>query len=232
MYRLQNFSVYCYYHNEGVEPMNLRTNLFEKKASSARVAHDEQDAANKLAAELLNFMPPGIGVRPVVFVCIGTDRSTGDSLGPLVGTLLEEKAVAPFHVYGTLDDPIHAVNLEEKLKEIKESHVRPYIIGIDACLGRLKSVGVIQVGSGPVKPGAGVNKELPEVGDMHITGIVNVSGFMEFFVLQNTRLNLVLRMAKTIAAGIHEASLNARFKQAWPRISWDLGAVEQAKLNQ
>ena len=23
--------------------------------------------------------------RPIIFVCIGTDRSTGDSLGPLIG---------------------------------------------------------------------------------------------------------------------------------------------------
>lgn len=83
-------------------------------------------------------------------------------------------------MYGTLDDPIHAVNLEEKLIEIYAKHNDPYLIGIDACLGRLKSVGVIQVGNGPVRPGAGVNKELPAVGNIHITGIVNVSGFMEF----------------------------------------------------
>ena len=43
------------------------------------------------------------------------------------------------------------------------------------------------------------------MGDIHITGIVNVSGYMEFFVLQNTRLNLVMKMAKKIAAGIIEA---------------------------
>ena len=61
----------------------------------------------------------------------------------------------------------------------------------------------VQVGEGPVKPGAGVNKDLPSVGDAHITGIVNVSGFMEFMVLQNTRLSLVLKMAKTIANGIY-----------------------------
>jgi putative sporulation protein YyaC len=71
----------------------------------------------------------------------------------------------------------------------------------------MKNVGVIQVLDGPVKPGAGVNKELPAVGDIHITGIVNVSGFMEFFVLQNTRLNLVMKMAKTIANGIYQASI-------------------------
>ncbi|MCQ6280226.1 spore protease YyaC [Bacillus sp. EB600] len=193
--------------------MNLKSGFFDRRAST-RVFHSEEQAADNLAEELLSFFPV-MTSRPIVFVCIGTDRSTGDSLGPLVGTLLEEKKLQSFYYYGTLDDPIHAVNLEEKLKEINEKHFHPFIIGIDACLGRFKSVGFIEIGNGPVKPGAGVNKELPAVGQIHITGIVNVSGFMEFFVLQNTRLNLVLRMAKTIANGIEKAHLRYPQKMNW-----------------
>ncbi|GHH98114.1 spore protease YyaC [Neobacillus kokaensis] len=185
--------------------MNLKAHFFDKKAKT-QIFHDDAHAAQNLAGELLSFIP-AMTSRPIVFVCIGTDRSTGDSLGPLIGTLLEEKKLTSFYVYGTLDEPIHAVNLEDRLNEIQLKHDNPYMIGIDACLGRTKNVGVIQVGKGPVKPGAGVNKELPAVGDIHITGIVNVSGFMEFFVLQNTRLNLVMKMAKTISEGIYLAGL-------------------------
>ena len=47
-----------------------------------------------------------------------------------------------------------------------------------------------------------MNKSLPQVGDMHITGIVNMSGFMEIMVLQNTRLNLVMNMANIVSKGI------------------------------
>lgn len=184
--------------------MNLKPSFFDGKARKI-ITHDDSHAAEQLANELASYFPV-ITSRPIVFVCIGTDRSTGDSLGPLIGTLLAEKGILPFFTYGTLDDPIHAVNLAEKLKGIHELHFHPFIIGIDACLGRVKNVGMIEIGDGPVKPGAGVNKELPEVGNIHITGIVNVSGFMEFFVLQNTRLNLVLRMARTIANGIYKAS--------------------------
>ena len=197
--------------------MNLKTSFFERKGKVS-IVHDDSNAAEQLARELLLNIP-GVTGRPIIFVCIGTDRSTGDSLGPLVGSILEEKQLQSFYVYGTLDEPIHAVNLADKLKEIQTLHVNPYIIGIDACLGRIKNVGIIQVGNGPVKPGAGVNKELPAVGDIHITGIVNVSGFMEFFVLQNTRLNLVMRMAKTIALGIYQASL-LYSKQNWMEVDW------------
>lgn len=204
--------------------MNLKPSLFDRRANT-RISHEEVHAAEHLAEDLLAHIPR-VTNRPIVFICIGTDRSTGDSLGPLVGTLLEEKNLTSFHVYGTLDEPIHAVNLAEKLKEIQSKHVEPYIIGIDACLGRMKNVGVIQIGTGPVKPGAGVNKDLPAVGDIHITGIVNVSGFMEFFVLQNTRLNLVMKMAKTIANGIYQANLLYPNKN-WTELNW----VEEERTN-
>lgn len=209
--------------------MNLKSSLFDKNNDSeSRIFYDEQKASQKIAIELVSLLPVTIVNRPIIFVCIGTDRSTGDSLGPLIGTFLEEKEISPFYVYGTLEEPIHAVNLEEKMKEIKAKHLNPMIIGIDACLGRLKSIGAIQVGVGPVKPGAGVKKELPDVGEFHITGIVNVSGFMEFFVLQNTRLNIVLKMAKVIANGIHEASHTYLSDNSWSNIKLDW-SKEQTK---
>ncbi|AST93922.1 MULTISPECIES: spore protease YyaC [Sutcliffiella] len=192
--------------------MNLKSNFFDKKSDITRIAHDAKDAPVSIAKALQDLMPRFITLRPIVIVCIGTDRSTGDSLGPLVGTKLREYNSPSIHVYGTLDDPIHAVNLEDKIDQIMKLHPNPFIIAIDACLGRLKSVGQITVSDGPVMPGAGVKKDLPPVGNIHLTGIVNVSGFMEFFVLQNTRLSLVMKMANTIAASISELSLNIERK--------------------
>lgn len=209
--------------------MNFKSNLFDfRKNQISAISFEDQKCSQKIAIELLSMLPDEIVDRPIVFVCIGTDRSTGDSLGPLIGTFLKEKSIAPFHIYGTLEEPIHAVNLVEKLKEIKEKHPDPIIIGIDACLGRLKNVGMIQIGEGPVKPGAGVKKDLPPVGDYHITGIVNVSGFMEFFVLQNTRLHLIMKMAKAIANGIYEASRTYHPRNSWKNLN--LGVDQEKTL--
>ncbi|HZG72360.1 MAG TPA: spore protease YyaC [Chondromyces sp.] len=184
--------------------MNLKS-LFDRKPEPFKINYNETKATQAIGRQLVSLLP-NQGSQCIVLICIGTDRSTGDSLGPLVGTLLSDAPPYDFYVYGTLDDPIHAVNLTEKLAWIRSHHDNPFIIGIDACLGKLTSVGMIQLGEGPVRPGAGVQKELPPVGDAHITGIVNVSGFMEYLVLQNTRLNLVMNMARTISAGILEAS--------------------------
>ena len=142
----------------------------------------------------------------LVIVCIGTDRSTGDALGPLVGSKLEVRQSQYLQVYGTLDEPVHAMNLSEKMEQIQRSHPCATVIAIDACLGQFSNVGNINVADGPLKPGAGVKKELPPVGSFHITGIVNVGGFMEYFVLQNTRLSLVMKMADVIASGLSKAS--------------------------
>ena len=66
----------------------------------------------------------------------------------------------------------------------------------------MENIGCVSIGKGPLKPGAAVNKNLPEVGDVFVTGVVNVGGFMEHLVLQSTRLNLVMKMADTIAQGL------------------------------
>ncbi|CUH95786.1 hypothetical protein P22_1866 [Propionispora sp. 2/2-37] len=139
--------------------------------------------------------------RDIIILCIGTDRSTGDSLGPLTGSKLCALNSHP-HVFGTLEQPVHATNLRDILNQITSTFTDPYIIAVDACLGKSESVGYVSLGRGSVKPGAAVKKDLPPVGNAYITGIVNVGGFMEHLVLQSTRLSLVMKMADTIAYGI------------------------------
>ncbi|MGB7604002.1 MAG: spore protease YyaC [Lutisporaceae bacterium] len=139
--------------------------------------------------------------RDVVFVCVGTDRATGDCLGPLIGYKLIDMAYNNVHVLGTLENPVHAKNLEVHLQELK-NYNNPFIIAIDASLGKFERIGFVNIKEGPLSPGSGVNKALPQVGDMHITGIVNMSGFMEIMVLQNTRLSIVMNMANVISKGI------------------------------
>ena len=143
----------------------------------------------------------------LVILCIGTDRSTGDSLGPLVGHKLSPslRTFRDAHIIGTLDNPVHALNLESNIKRIYEDHKDPFIIAIDSSLGNKNKVGLLSIKNIPLKPGSGVNKVLPAVGDISITGIVNIGGMMEFMVLQNTRLSLVMNMAEIISRSIYLA---------------------------
>ncbi|MCL2698988.1 MAG: spore protease YyaC [Defluviitaleaceae bacterium] len=142
-------------------------------------------------------------------LCIGTDRATGDSLGPLVGEKLAESTALSdgIYVYGTLQAPVHALNLCVTVGEIYGRHKNPLIVAVDAGLGHTERVGWLSTGHGALRPGAGLNKRLQPVGDIFITGIVNFSGVMEFYMLQNTRLGLVMRMADIVHGGILGAAL-------------------------
>lgn len=143
-----------------------------------------------------------ISNRETVIICIGSDRATGDSLGPIVGHLLAMHQ-KNFHLYGTLESPVHAKNLEAALEFIRNNHKDPIIIAVDASLGIAEHVGYITVGEGSLTPGVGVSKELPSVGDLFITGIVNLSGFGGQMLLQTTRLNLVMHLADFIYRGLN-----------------------------
>ena len=190
-------------------------------ATTVRFRYDQRLAAEKLGSDLAAMLEHmGLIDRPLLVLCIGTDRSTGDALGPLVGQRLQE--ALPFwegRVLGTLDCPIHAGNLADVLADLRCDTEEPVIVAVDACLGRAESVGTVCIAPGPLLPGAGVNKSLPEVGVAHVTGTVNVGGFMEYFVLQNTRLHLVMSMAAVIAEGVAHAARLLRDARSRPALA-------------
>ncbi|MFB5663512.1 spore protease YyaC [Alteribacillus sp. HJP-4] len=193
--------------------------ITERPAFSARIHADQHRSYLKLASSLKELIQTIPVSRDIVIVCIGTDRSTGDSLGPLTGTMLQKARLKRVHVHGTLAAPVHAVNLEETLADIVQKYRNPFLIAVDACLGRLKNVGTISLAEGPVMPGAAMNKKLPPVGDVHITGIVNVSGMMEYFVLQNTRLHMVMTIAECISEGFIHADRQLSLRQSPPSVT-------------
>lgn len=146
-----------------------------------------------------------------VIVCIGTDKCIGDCLGPLVGSYLIESHF-PLPVYGTIESPIHALNINKRLTEINLKHPNASIIGIDACLGDSNSIGEIHSRDYPIRPGKGVGKTLPAVGIASIIGIIDSSDNSDFFTSRSIRLHLVIEMAKVITHSLlHSYYLNKHY---------------------
>ncbi|GLB60513.1 spore protease YyaC [Cytobacillus sp. NCCP-133] len=146
--------------------------------------------------------------REIVILCVGSDRSTGDSLGPLVGKILKEKNIS-YPVYGTLKEPVHALNIKKVLKKIKETHHNPFIFGIDACLGDERQIGYILMREGSFIPGNAVNSILPSVGDYHLKAIVNaLDPLSPVHSLNSTRLFTVLKLAEIIGEIISRVAAN------------------------
>lgn len=166
----------------------------------------DKNLVRELADMILEYMDD----NTVVFN-IGTDRCIGDACGPLVGTFLEKESFS-FPVYGTVKYPCHALNLEKRLQEVKVKHPNARLIGIDACLGDSESIGEIQCRDYPIHPGKGVGKNLPQVGEISIIGIVDSSDSNELFTNRTIRLDLIMDLAKVITDALLLAEKEYRSK--------------------
>ncbi|WP_424237373.1 spore protease YyaC [Bhargavaea ginsengi] len=165
-------------------------------SEQGRFHYTETGAAWRIASVLLRHIP--FGKRPVRFVCIGTDRSTGDAYGPLTGTALTDPGSFRHPVLGTLDMPVHALNMQR----IAETEGDVFTVAIDACLGRAEHIGQIVIEDRPLFPGRAVGKTLPPIGDLSIKGVVNAAAPNSQEVLQNTRLHLPFMMSRVTARAI------------------------------
>jgi len=142
-------------------------------------------------------------IRPIIILCIGSDRYIGDALGPLVGTYLEENT--DYIVYGSLDSPVHASNLVEVIDVIHHQYQQPIIIAVDACLGNHSEIGKIEIWEGSLEAGIAVGASLPCVGHISIIGVVNASGRIGYLDLQSTPLSIVMKLSKCIGGALWDA---------------------------
>lgn len=110
--------------------------------------------------------------REIVILCIGTDCSTGDAFGPLVGSLLKKNDF-DLPVYGTIENPVDALNLNDNILFIQQKYNNPIILTVDASLGKKEQIGLLYFKMGSIMPGKAASKKLPKVGDAHLCAVVN-----------------------------------------------------------
>ena len=166
-------------------------------------------------------MPPD-GEAPVI-LCIGSDLSVGDSLGPVTGTKLKQQlAGLNCFVYGTLAKPITAHEVKYMNDFLRFTHPNSPVIAVDAAVGLAGDIGLIKVAPRGLKPGSGANKKLQKVGDVSIMGIIAEQSVFNYSLFSATRLNVVYKMSDIIAEGITSFVLdylqNAGLKQTFSGI--------------
>ncbi|MFB9331013.1 DUF1256 domain-containing protein [Paenibacillus aurantiacus] len=139
--------------------------------------------------------PEGLAI-----VCIGTDRSTGDSYGTWVGTLLAERGWK--NVVGTLAAPCDAEHYGVLTQSLPQERV---VIAVDAGLGKADGVGGFLVAAGPLYPSRATGGQLAPVGDYSIGGIVGPLSAKPYWSLQRASLYQVIGMARDTAEAISQA---------------------------
>lgn len=156
-------------------------------------AHSTQIISQKLLELCENY-------DDLAFVFIGTDANIGDSLGPICGELTADLSQNCFF-YGNLKHTITAKDVPFLCNFTKKAHPSTFIVVIDAALGRIEDIGTIKICSGGIKPGLGVNKDLPLVGDVSIIGVVGEKKKCNDMT-SVLRLGNVYKMAVIISDGI------------------------------
>lgn len=142
-------------------------------------------------------------------VCIGTDKATGDCLGPLVGTFLEKKLKNNnfVKVYGTLNNTVNALNVAELAINL-EKETDSLTIAIDACMGDNLKAGDLFISNTPLNPGSGVGKRIKPIGDLSVKGVIATntkSIYLNDKLVMTTRLSLVYNLSEIIAKGLKSA---------------------------
>jgi len=151
------------------------------------------------------------GYIELVFLCIGTDRMTGDCFGPLVGSKLKERLeqynIFNISIYGTLKENVCYTNIKEIIKLIETRHPQACLVVIDAALATQEKIGNIFVNREKMVLGKGLNKSKIEVGDISIKAVVGKNYKLpnyNFSHLQNISLNVVITLADMVAEAITE----------------------------
>ena len=110
-------------------------------------------------------------MKNLVFLCIGTTKIIGDSIGPKVGDRLKEQGINAF-VYGNSERQVTAINVDDYAKMITQRHKDDVVVVIDSALGKLKDIGSIKVTRNGIKPGGAFDKNKERVGDIGILAVV------------------------------------------------------------
>lgn len=139
--------------------------------------------------------------KNTIIVCIGTPRINGDSVGPVIGSKLVLHN-CKYPVYGTISDPITALNSDQKITEIIKKHPNSTILAIDSSATTKKNkLNKILLENKPIEPGSALNKQLIPIGDFSIK-IINVfyDGNVDNLMnnLYNVNIDDVLSIADTI----------------------------------
>ena len=117
-------------------------------------------------------------MEKILFICIGNSKIVGDSLGPLIGSIIlnskemiEKNNNIIVEVIGTISNPLGYSKIETEINKINREMYDKVII-IDSALGSKNNIGEISINNTIIIVGKGTNEGRALNGDIIIKGIV------------------------------------------------------------
>lgn len=176
------------------------TTLAHSGLGALRVSWNDPYASKRLGATMAPYVFPGMSI-----VCVGSANVLGDSVGPRVGTMLAKLISCGLKasVVGTMQNPVHANNVHCYLHT--EFH-----LAVDASLG--KHIGRLVFKPWPLSPGTGVSKELPLMGNIHLTATTGscYDDLLTVPLEQVCEMSAIITNAISYALAVHDSKWRMR----------------------
>lgn len=137
-----------------------------------------------------------------VYLCIGSDKIVFDCLGPLVGSLLMKNKDFHGFVYGTMNCPVTALQVDAAIKFIRRFHFGATVTVVDSAVGKKEDIGKIKYYERGLRPALGMDKQMSIVGDKSVMGIVATKETVKDIYSSAVKLKDVYAMAEEIAGSI------------------------------
>lgn len=141
--------------------------------------------------------------KPVVFLCVGSNKIVADSLGALTGELLKKHYHISSPVLGSMTHPIISKNLNTTLNDIKTKYYNHTIIVIDSSVGKFQNLYNVRLNN------FGLNVSYQNsnsfVGDISISSVTYSKGINNLLILKSEEKKEVFKVANFIASGIYNS---------------------------
>ena len=141
----------------------------------------------------------------IIFLCIGTDKIVGDSIGPIIGNNLKKIENEYIQIYGTLDNTLNFINAKDTIEKIYHNFTRPYLITIDAALSTTNNKGDIVLSEGYINIGKALQKSICFYSNVNIKCVVGKAHLEKeknITELKNVSLKETEKMAEIVSRGI------------------------------
>lgn len=146
----------------------------------------------------------------LTFLCVGTDRVIGDSLGPIVGSNIERfinnKKIDNVEVIGNLEKNFNNTNIEKYSENLEN-----ITIVIDSAISNSYDIGDIVVEEGNIKLRDALSDGKNINSNINIKCIVGKNFENEednFVMLQNVKLGIVLNLAEKLSNSLYDVIEN------------------------
>lgn len=141
--------------------------------------------------------------KPVLFLCVGSNKIVCDSLGALVGELLQKYYKINEVVIGNMTHPIIYKNLNKTLNYITSKYYNYCIIVIDASIGSLENLYTVKLNNFGLQIAYPLNKKL--IGSISISSVTYIKGLNNLILTPTEQQRNIFSVANSIAHSIKMA---------------------------